>query len=240
MRDFHIGVLSDLATADTQVLWDAFITNLQQGIHTVIPYRKAITRDGLPWKNQEIRRLIRRRDKYFKRWTRSTWPTDCKKLLEYKHLVHQVSERAYESYIRDILRINPETDDLTSPTKVNTKKLYFLLKHSKQDNSGISSLKANGKTFTADVDKVNTLNQQFHSVFSPKSPSSLKAPAQMTLQGMHDSRVNQVPTSSPYTKMADIQIMTKGIDSLLKILNPHKASGPDQLKPTVLQALHKE
>ena len=116
--------------------------------------------------------------------------------------MRQVSERAYERYISDILGINPETDDLPSPTKVNTKKLYSLLKHSKQDISGVSSLKANGKTFTADVDKATTLNQQFHSVFSPKSP--LKALAQMTLQDMHDSRINQIPTSSLYTKMADI------------------------------------
>ena len=154
------------------------------------------------WINQEIRRLFRRRDKYYKRWTRSNRPTDRKKFLEYKKLVCQVSERAYERYISDILGINPETDDLPSPTKVNTKKLYSLLKHSKQDISGVSSLKANGKTFTADVDKASTLNQQFHSVFSPKSP--LKALAQMTLQDMHDSRVNQIPTSSLYTKMADI------------------------------------
>ena len=81
-----------------------------------------------------------------------------------------VSERAYERYIEDIQGINLETDDLTGPTKGNTKNLYSLLKHSKQDNSGISSLKANAKTFTADVDKANFLNRQFHSVFSPKSP----------------------------------------------------------------------
>ena len=42
--------------------------------------------------------------------------------------------------------------------------------------------------------------------------------------------------------MPDIQISSKGIDCLLKKLNPppHKASRPDQLKPIVLQALHKE
>ena len=39
--------------------------------------------------------------------------------------------------------------------------------------------------------------------------------------------------------MPDIQISTKGIECLLKKLNPHKASGPDQLKPIVLQTLHK-
>ena len=87
MRDFHNAVLSDLATADTQVLWDEFITKLQQGIHTFIPTRKAKSRDCFLWINQEIRRLIRRRDKYYKHWTRSNRPTDCKKFLEYKHLV---------------------------------------------------------------------------------------------------------------------------------------------------------
>ena len=51
----------------------------------------------------------------------------------------------------------------------------------------------------------------------------------MTLQDMHDSGVNEIHTSSPYTKMADIQISAKGIESLLKKLNPHKASGPDQI-----------
>ena len=40
--------------------------------------------------------------------------------------------------------------------------------------------------------------------------------------------------------MPNIQISSKGIECLLKKLNPHKASGPDQLKPIVLQTLHKE
>ena len=40
--------------------------------------------------------------------------------------------------------------------------------------------------------------------------------------------------------MPDIQISTKGIECLLKKLNPHRAAGPDQIKPIVLQTLHKE
>ena len=41
MRDFHKVVKSDLATADTQILWDKFVAKLQQGIDTFIPIRKA-------------------------------------------------------------------------------------------------------------------------------------------------------------------------------------------------------
>ena len=48
MKDFYKVVLSELATADTQALWDEFITKLQQNIHTFIPTRKVRSRDGLP------------------------------------------------------------------------------------------------------------------------------------------------------------------------------------------------
>ena len=36
--------------------------------------------------------------------------------------------------------------------------------------------------------------------------------------------------------MHEIQISVKGIEMLLKSLNPHKADGPDQFKPIVLHA----
>ena len=40
--------------------------------------------------------------------------------------------------------------------------------------------------------------------------------------------------------MPDINASIEGIEKLLENLNPHKASGPDQLKPIVLQTLHKD
>ena len=64
--------------------------------------------------------------------------------------------------------------------------------------------------------------------------------AQKTLQDLHDLGPNLPFQASPYTKMPDIEISSKGIECLLKKLNPHKASGPDQLKLIVLQTLHKE
>ena len=40
--------------------------------------------------------------------------------------------------------------------------------------------------------------------------------------------------------MPEIQISVKGIEKLLKSLNPYKAAGPDQFKPIILQTLHAE
>ena len=113
-----------------------------------------------------------------------------------------------------------QEDDLDAPHKAKIKKLNSLQKHSKQGSSGIDSLKANNKTYPEDTDKANTLNGQFNSAFSPKSPISLEQLAQRTLQDLHEP--------SPHPKMPDIQVSTKGIENLLKGLNPHKAAGPDK------------
>ena len=183
---------------------------------------------------------MRKRDKLYKRWSRSGRPDDQKKVLDQKHLVRRITDRAYEKYLKDILGLNNEEDDLDAPPKVKTKKLYSLLKHSKQDSSGIASLKANDTTHTEDTDKANTLNGQFNSVFRPKSPISLKQLAQRTLQDLHDYGMNPPFKPSPHPKMPDIQVSTQGIEKLLKGLNPHKATGPDKFTSIVQQVLHKE
>ena len=56
--------------------------------------------------------------------------------------------------------------------------------------------------------------------------------AQKTLQDLHDLGPNQPFQASPYTKMPDIEISSKGIECLLKKLNPHKKVqvGKDQEK----------
>ena len=50
----------------------------------------------------------------------------------------------------------------------------------------------------------------------------------------------QVPGEclSTTAHMESITVSVNGIVKLLKDLNPHKAAGPDQLKPLVLQRLH--
>ena len=115
-------------------------------------------------------------------------------------------DRAYEKYLYDILDLSTEADDHAgeAPLKVNTKKLYSLLKHSKQDSNGIASLKADGNTFSSEPDKTYALNQQLHYVFSPKSPIRLKSLAQRALQDLRDSGMNLLFQPSPYnTNISD-------------------------------------
>ena len=62
MRDCQSELLTDLAITDVQELWDQFASRLEQGVDKFIPTRIAGTRDGFPRINQEIRRLMRKRD----------------------------------------------------------------------------------------------------------------------------------------------------------------------------------
>ena len=95
MRDVIIELKQfDVATTTVQSMWDTFPNGLEQGIDKFIPIRKAGTWDGFPWINQEIRRLMRKRDKPYKRWSRSSRPYDQSRFIEYKHLPQRVSDRA--------------------------------------------------------------------------------------------------------------------------------------------------
>ena len=175
-------------------MWDKFTSRLQQGIYKHIPTTSSGTKEGLSCINREIHRLMRKRDKLYRRWSRSGRPDDQKKFLDQKHLVRRIIYRACKKYLNDILGLNYEKHDLEAPPKVKTKKMYSLLKHSKQDPSRIAVLKANTKTYTADTEKVNTLDAQFHSVFSPKNLISLKKLTQKTLHDHQDS--GKPPTPS--------------------------------------------
>ena len=98
---------------------------------------------------------MRKRDKLYKRWSRSGRPYYQSKFIDYKHLVRRISDKAYEKYLGDILGINNEIpdQDVGELPKVKTKKLYSLLKLSKQDSNDIALLKKNCQTLLTEVGK---------------------------------------------------------------------------------------
>ena len=90
------------------------------------------------------------------------------------------SDKAYEKYLGDILGLNNDQETKLEENLLRSKpkKLYSLLKHSKQDSSGITPLRKDGQTLLTETGKAYALNDQFQSVFSPKTPISLKSLAQ--------------------------------------------------------------
>jgi hypothetical protein len=72
--------------------------------------------------------------------------------------------------------------------------------------------------FTAPKDKANILNSQYESVFTREDLSDVPT-----------------PSGTPFPGMADISVSEEGVRKLLSKLNPHKASGPDEIPARVLK-----
>ena len=93
------------------------------------------------------------------------------------------------------------------------------------EQCGVAPLKYQGLTYnTGPVDKANILNRQFESVFSKPQPLSLKQLAKQAIAVMY----------APNMQMISIE----GVDKLLQVLSPNKASGPDEFSPKILKELH--
>ena len=79
-------------------------------------------------------------------------------------------------------------------------------------------------------------------VFTPKTPLKQIQLSRMAVQDFVDDGVlhpSQIPSETlrSVSHLQNINVSLNGILNLLKDLNPHKAAGPDQLKPLVIQIL---
>ena len=161
-------------------------------------------------------------------------PADRHAHLEYKHLVNRKLKEANNGYIEEILGItnsaapsdsNSDPQTATDPNSLATKKLYSLLKNSRMDSKGSAPLKQNDQLHTNTTDKSDILNQQFQSVFTPKTPLKLSQISLMAVQDYVDDGLlhpSQIPseTLSSVPQMPNITVSLNGILKLLKDLNP--------------------
>ena len=131
----------------------------------------------------------------------------------YRWLQQQVqweTRRANRKYMQDIV----------SKSYTDKPKHYWSYVKSKgQESIGVAPLKIkDGFLQSNNQREAEILNQQFSSVFTRDDDSSTP------LKG-----------NSPYPAMPDIQINKKGVQKLLKDLNQHRATGPNEVPSRILK-----
>ena len=104
-----------------------------------------------------------------------------------------------------------------------TKKLWSFIKSQRKDSCGVPPLKYNGTVHTDHHSKAKILNEYFCSAFT--TSSSAGPP---NLEG----------SLSP--GIASLNITMKGVAKLLKDLDIHKATGPDNITAHLLKELNLE
>ena len=184
-------------------------------------------KDGHPWINNFIKRLMRKRDKLYSKLKTNRSNHKIKtKFTALKHQIRKDIRQAYNDYLYSI--ITDQTEKSEEPARPN-ERFWTLIKQQKSDSKEITSLKSNGITYTKTSDKANMLNGQFQSVFTKLVPLKLKHLAVLIL-----------PRSLKFPSMPDIKITINGVSKQLSKLNPGKAAGPDNLTSRILKELHNE
>jgi hypothetical protein len=93
----------DEENQSVESMWNIFQTKLQESIQKNIPQKKARQKDGCPWINSDLRRLIRKRDRWHRRKKKSGNQQDAKKYKTLKQETQRQLRKAYWSYIEDIV-----------------------------------------------------------------------------------------------------------------------------------------
>jgi hypothetical protein len=199
-------------------MWTYFQNNLDNRIKNNIPHKTAKNKDGYPWINRDLKRLIRKRDRSYKRKKKSGNKAVKNKYNKLKHETQRQLRKAYWKYVEGI--VTPEVDDRAG-NRNYMKRFWTYIKHKRSDSNTIPLLKADGILHPDSKDKANILNKQFQMAFSTKTELS------------DESFKNTCNMKGKFETMHDIHITEEGITKLLKKLNPHKAPGPDNITPRV-------
>lgn len=192
---------------DVTALWEFFKSSLQATVNQYIPSSVSRKRTSLPWINAPLRRMLRRKQRLFRRAKQTN---DWTSYRNFQKICRCAMRRAEWNFINSKI--------LDGLANKNTKPFWSFVKSRKQDNVGVSPLKDQGNLVSDSQSKARLLLQQFKSVFN--QPTNTPPP----------------PVNSPKVSPIDqIQITTAGVEKLLRDINASKATGPDDIPNAVLK-----
>ena len=167
-----------------------------------------------PWINRQIKQPTKRKQRANNRYKKTQSTKDYANYKHLKNVVHSTCVKRYNEYVNDIIM-----DENHKP-----KWLWRFIKSKRTDSCGVAPLKRDGIAYSDARMKANILNNQFTSVFTSEDP----------LQPLPDLG------PSPHPAVSDIAITQEGVQQLLCHLNPHKATGPDQVSHRLLKETAKQ
>ena len=224
LRDHQQEIVGETESLSTETLWSKFKDTLTRAVKKNIPH-KVITGGGKAsrlWITSNFKKLINQRDRAYRLMKKLACDDMRIKFYQLRRDVQRKTRRAYWKYINQTLTEDEEG-------KQSRKRFWTLIKHQRTAKVGVAPLKVNGRLVVDAKQKAETLNAQFHSVFSEGR----------TFTETEFQQKCGMSTGS-YAELRDVTITTDGVKKLLQNLNPHKASGPDGISPRVLRELAEE
>jgi len=177
-------LVNNSVDSDIEVLWHEFKQKFTEVLNHLVPSKSSSTRHNQPWINTIIKRLCRRKQRYFNKTCDSGQQIDWDNYKKLKKYTQYTCKKAYESYIDNIV-----STDINN----NPKRFWSFVKCKRSDHCGVPSLEHEGCIYDDSSIKSNILNKYFASVFTTE-------------------RLDNVPVmnESPYPCMTDITITLDG------------------------------
>ena len=177
-----------------------YTDKLDQLTDQCIPSKAIKGKPSLPWISREIKKLIDKRNKFYKSYRKTGNSQLREKYVSLRHVIKKRIKDSHEAYLEGLLGMDRQDNQATG--QVDSKKLFQYLKNSRTDQQGISPLKKNDNLHTETKDKADILNQQFQSVFTPLAPLSLKELSLMKVKTLWMTRSYH---HRPYQKNRETQ-----------------------------------
>ena len=192
--------------------WNEFRKALLSAMNTHIPSRTVKGRQKLPWWNQKLKRLIRRKQRLFNKAKKAGSPSSWSKFRQAQKDTHKALSEARWNYVNKALQEGLENN--------NNKPFWQYVKARRQDSVGVAPLKEDGILYTDNSEKADILNRQFQRVFTKENEAPMP-----NLVG------------APYPTCGALVVNVDGVKKLLSSLKINKATGPDNLPCYVLREL---
>ena len=225
--EVEIRKMAEDPKTTTGMLYTAFEEQLNKSTKENIPEKVLKKRVEYPWITNEIRKLMRRRDRLYRRWKKNKAEDDEKELREIKREIQRKIRRAHWSYVND-LTTKQEKDENEHQ---KTKRFFLYIKLQKNTDIGVAPLKEQGRLITDPEKKAELLNRTFQEAFSAGTAYSDEEIA-VKCQMPYDETTHKT--------MPDIEITKTGVEKILEQLDPSKAAGPDGITTRILRTLSKE
>ena len=193
--------ITSIAYESINKMWEKFKKGIFEIMEKNIPSKLTSSRQNLPWINNKLRRIIKKKHKLYIKARNSGKKEDWDRYRLHKRFTQKTLRQAHWDHVNNILE--------DSLQKGNRKPFWKYIKAKKKDNIGVAPIKDNGRLHSDSQSKAELLNKQFQSVFT-KEKANEPVPEM---------------TGTAYPSIKTIEIKTEGVEKLLLNLDCNKASG---------------
>ena len=213
--EFRDDFISSCHLRSVEENYSKFKNEIESLMTKYIPSKMTSTRFNMPWFNNTIKRMCKKKQRLFNKAKRTKLNRHWQQYRAFKKDVLKSIRKQRWKYINDILQVSLEQGD--------SKPFWSYIRAQRQDNSGVSPLLKQGVLHTDNLSKAKILNDQFSSVFTQEDTTDIPH--------LHNPA---------YKDISELHISQEGVEKLLRNVKASKASGPDRVPCRFLTELAPE